>query len=242
VASSLSNAGGSFPTTVGSAIRGAASAEPQERARSWAALVSAYWKPAYKHLRVRWSMPREDARDLVQDFFERAMDKDFFASFDAGRARFRTFFRVCLDRHAANQQKAGRRDKRGGALAATPLDFDEAEDELARAGAAAWESPESCFDREWRRGVLAAAVEALRIECREKGKTGAFTVFERYDLCDGQRPTYDALAEELGMPVTTVTNQLAFARRELRRLALAHLEALCANDEELRADTRHLFE
>jgi RNA polymerase sigma factor (sigma-70 family) len=241
VASSLSSAGGNFPTTVGSAIRGAASTETHERDRSWAVLAAAYWKPAYKHLRVRWGMPREDARDLVQDFFERAMERGFFADFDATRARFRTFFRVCLDRHAANQQKAGRREKRGGPLAAVPLDFDEAEGELARAGAAAWESPESCFDREWRRSVLATAIEALRAECEEKGKASAFEVFSRYDLSEGPRPTYDALAQELGIPATTVTNHLAFTRREVRRLALIHLEALSANDDELRAETRHLF-
>jgi RNA polymerase sigma factor (sigma-70 family) len=240
VSGTISHGDGRFPTTVGSAVRGAASADAGERERSWGALVGAYWKPAYKHLRVRWGLAADDASDAVQDFFARAMEKSFFDGFDPARARFRTFLRTCLDRHFANVRKAQQREKRGGP-AGVALDFDEAERELARADASAWEAPEECFDREWRRGIFAHAVAALRAQLEATGKASAFRLFERYDLGEGPRPTYDDLGRELRMPPTTVTNQLALARRELRRLALEHLQALAANDEELRADTRHLF-
>jgi DNA-directed RNA polymerase specialized sigma24 family protein len=130
------SADGRFPTTRWSAVEGARSADGAERERSWGALVRAYWKPAYKHLRVRWRASPEDAEDALQGFFERAMEKDFFASYEPERARFRTFFRVCLDRFASNEAKARGRLKRGGT--SPPLDFAAAEDEIARAGAAAW--------------------------------------------------------------------------------------------------------
>lgn len=50
-----------------------------------------------------------------------------------------------------------------------------------------------------------------------------FRVFARHDLerlREEDRPSYRALAEEFGLPVTQVTNHLAWARRELRRLVL----------------------
>jgi RNA polymerase sigma factor (sigma-70 family) len=236
------NADGRFPTTRWSAIAGARSADGAERERSWSALVRAYWKPAYKHLRVRWRASPEDAEDAIQGFFERAMQKDFFAAYDPGRARFRTFFRVCLERFVSNEVKARARLKRGGAAAAWPLEFAAAEEEIARAGVAAWESPEDCFEREWRRGVFALAVEALRAHCELKGKGSCFAAFQRYDLCEpAERPTYDALAADLGVAATTVTNHLAYARRELRRLVLEMLAEITASEAELSSESRFVF-
>jgi RNA polymerase sigma factor (sigma-70 family) len=231
---------GQFPTTRRSAVAGASSTDPKERERSWTRLVGAYWKPAYKYARIRWRASPEDAQDQVQSFFAQAMEREFFATFEPSRARFRTFFRTCLDRHLANEDKARHRQKRGGDPRA--LDFDAAEEELARAGAAAWEAPEDSFDREWRRSVFERAVQALRAACEDEGKGDFFRVFERYDLSEAaDRPKYEDLARELGIPLTTVTNRLAWARRELRRRVLAEVEAVTADDAELRAEGRALL-
>src|SRR5262245_53317634 len=116
-----------FPTTRASALMGARSKDEAERKRSWSTLIEAYWRPAYKHVRIRWKRPRVEAEDLLQTFFERAMEKDFFAAYDRDKARFRTFFRVCLDRMVQNEDKSNKRQKRGGGVV---LDFDSAESEL----------------------------------------------------------------------------------------------------------------
>jgi RNA polymerase sigma factor (sigma-70 family) len=228
-----------FPTTRASAVRGVRSEDEEERVRSWAALVAAYWRPVYKHVRVRWRRSPADAEDLTQGFFARAVERDFFASYDPDQARFRTFVRLCLDRFVSNENKAEGRVKRGGGTEIRSLDFDAAEAELASAPAP---SPEDLFDQEWRRVLVASAIDALRDECVEHGRESHFTIFERYDLCsENARPTYDALAKDLGVPTTTVTNRLAFARRELRRLLFSSLEELTATNEERRDEARLLF-
>jgi len=227
-----------FPTTHASTLLGARSADEAERRRSLSALTAAYWRPAYKHVRVRWRKPREDAEDLIQGFFERAMTRDFFARHEPERARFRTFFRVCLDRFVSNAEKARTREKRGGPRALA-LDFDAAESELASAGP---ETPDDLFDREWRRSLFALAIDALRTQCERDGKAPAFRAFERYDLADpDDRPTYDAIARELGVPATTVTNHLAWARRELRRLVLDRLAEVTASPAELHQEAQALL-
>ncbi|MBX3276128.1 MAG: sigma-70 family RNA polymerase sigma factor [Sandaracinaceae bacterium] len=231
-----------FPTTRCSAIAALRSDDAEERRRSWDAVVTAYWRPVYKYVRTRRRASREDAEDLVQAFFARALEKDFFDGYDPERARFRTFLRTCVDRFASNAHKAARRQKRGGGAAALSLDFDGAEDELARVGAATSQSPEDLFDREWRRALFTLAVEALRAECDAKGKPVIFTAFERYDLAEpSERPTYDALAKELDLPATTITNHLALARRELRRLVIERLETITSSRAELRAEARDLL-
>jgi len=229
-----------FPTTRWSALLGARSKDEPERRRSWGALVAAYWKPAYKHVRLRWRAEPADAEDVVQAFFARAMENDFFDSYEPERARFRTFFRTCLDRFASNEHKARSREKRGGGATRLSLDFEGAERELARVAAAP--SPEEVFDKEWRRSVLALAIDALRVECAKAGKERALAAFERYDLAEPDaRPSYDDVATALGVPATTVTNDLAWARRELRRLALSTLGELTATDAELRDESALLF-
>ncbi|HEX6051202.1 MAG TPA: sigma-70 family RNA polymerase sigma factor [Gemmatimonadaceae bacterium] len=240
-----------FPATRHSVIAGIASTDHQERRIAFDALISAYWRPVYKYVRIRWRADRDDAADLTQEFFARAFEKNTLARFDPGRARFRTFLRVCLDGFVANEHKAAGRMKRGGGLSFVSLDFAAAESELqgvpsvngvdgvAMPGA----DDDDFFRREWIRALFADAVAALREACNATGKDVHFTVFQRYDLDEnaGGRPTYAQLASELGIPVTQVTNYLAFARRELRRLVLERLHALSATDDEFRLEARELF-
>jgi RNA polymerase sigma factor (sigma-70 family) len=237
---------GSFPVTRHSVVAGIASTDQETRRIAFDALVSAYWRPVYKYVRIKWRADRDDAADLTQEFFARAFEKGSLGRFDAGRARFRTFLRVCLDGFVANEQKAARRIKRGGAMSFVPLDFTAAESELANVEAlqvGSSEDGDAFFRQEWIRALFVEAVEALRLTCVTSGKQTQFAVFERYDLLaeGAERPTYSQLGAELGIPGTQVTNYLAFARRELRRLVLERLNALCATDEEFRLEARDLL-
>ena len=57
---------------------------------------------------------------------------------------------------------------------------------------------------------------------------------------EGRRPTYAELARQSGLSVSEVTNELAAARREFRRLVLDTLREQCATDEEFEAESRAL--
>jgi RNA polymerase sigma factor (sigma-70 family) len=232
-----------FPATRHSAVREAASADPETRRRGFEALCAAYWKAVYKHLRFT-GISREDAEDLTQGFFARAYEKGFFDPYDPARSRFRTFLRVCLDGFVSNERAAARALKRGGGQPLLSLDFEGAEGELSRVVRAPNADPDEAFRQEWVRSVFAQAVESLRRRAREAGKDAALTIFERYDL-EGpdavEKPSYADLAQELGLPVTQVTNHLAWARREFRRLAIEALASQCGSDEEFQAEARDLF-
>ncbi len=65
-------------------------------------------------------------------------------------------------------------------------------------------------------------------------------VFEDHDLVE-QPPGYAEVARRYGLPETTVTNYLAWARRELRRLLLARLAELTAGERDFRREARELF-
>jgi RNA polymerase sigma factor (sigma-70 family) len=225
-------------------IEASRSDDPADRARAAETLAAAYWRPVYKYLRLRWSLPREDAEDLTQEFFALATEKEFFARFDPARARFRTFLRVCVDAQASNARKAAQRLKRGGSFRIVSLDVDAAEADLAPAATVSAQDADAYFRQEWTRDLLERSVETLRDRCRTFGKDVHFALFERYDLHAGDpdaRPTYASLGAEFALPVTQVTNHLAFVRRELRRIVVERLRALCASEQELRAEVREML-
>jgi DNA-directed RNA polymerase specialized sigma24 family protein len=241
-------AGDRFPQTRRSVLLAARDADPVVRRQGWEALVGGYWKPVYKVLRTRWRLGREDAEDLTQEFFASALDRGTFERYDPARARFRTYLRTCLDGFAANERKAAHRLKRGGGQATVSLeavlDFEVAEAELLRFGAADGLDPDEYFHREWVRALFDLAVGDVRRWCEDTGKGVHFRLFERYDLEGSdaaERPTYAELAAEHGLPATQVTNFLAAVRRELRKRVLARLRELTATEEEYRSEARHLL-
>jgi len=234
-----------FPATRPSVIRDLASPDPEARAAACDALARSYWRPVYLYIRFRWRRDAADAQDLTQEFFARVFEREYLARYDPAKARFRTFVRTCLDGFLANEQKAASRLKRGGGHAITSVDVSRFDADLAAHARSEDGDPEVWFHREWVRGLFADAVDALRARCDEAGHPRAFALFQRYDLDDdagaGGRPTYAALARELAMTVTDVTNELAWGRRAFREIVLDTLRRVCATDEEFRAEARDLL-
>ncbi|HEY0763337.1 MAG TPA: hypothetical protein VGD61_13290 [Pyrinomonadaceae bacterium] len=231
-----------FPVTNHSAIANARSDDQVTRQRALDIILTSYWKPVYKYIRLKWQASNEDAKDLTQGFFANTFEKDHFANYDAAKASFQTFLRTCLDGFVANERKAGRRLKRGGDMDHYQLDFAAAEDELAAHALSATLSPEDYFHREWVRWMFTLAVDAFRHRCEETGRTVHFDLFERYDLNDdSSEVSYASLGQEFGLEPATVTNYLAAARRDFRRIVLEKLREITATDEEFRTEARSLL-
>jgi RNA polymerase sigma factor (sigma-70 family) len=231
-----------FPTTQHSIIQAVGDADPVRRQQALDTLISVYWRPAYLHLRLKWGHDRHAAEDLTQEFFARTLEGGFFERFDPARARFRTFLRTAIDHLAANQRRDQARRKRGGAAMHLSLDFDGAEQEIG--AQVVPDDPDERFHREWIRSLFTMAVAALRAECADQGHDQRFRLFQRCDLdpAEGaERPSYKELAAEFKLPVTQVTNHLAWARREFRRLVLERLQQLSGSEAEYRSEARELF-
>jgi len=231
-----------FPATRHSIVAAIRSDGAETRRAAFDTLAGAYWKPVFKYIRLKWRVSPEDAADLTQAFFLRAFEKSFFAGFDPARARFRTYLRTCLDGFVSNVRKADGRLKRGGGVTLISIDVGEAERELQQQAANAVDDFDAYFHREWLRGLFASAAARLRETCAARGRPHRYALFEQYDLVDepDDRPTYGELARRFGLSAVDVTNELAAARREFRRLVLESLRELCASDEEFEAECRAL--
>jgi RNA polymerase sigma factor (sigma-70 family) len=235
---------GAFPPTRYAVILASSSPDPEARKQAFEALVAAYWKPIYRYIRFKRRKTNEDAKDLTQAFFTRALDKGFFQRFDPAKARFRTYLRVCLDGFLSQEQKSAACGKRGGDRAFLSLDFESAEGDVCGQHLSAQLDSDELFHREWVRSVFSLAVEELRRQCAMANKTVHFALFERYDL-EGPdstyKSTYAELAQEFGLTVSQVTNYLARIRQEFRKLVLEKIRATTGSDEEFRAEAQRLL-
>src|SRR5712671_525766 len=230
-----------FPATRNSALAAIRAGAPEERRRALSALAGAYWRPVYGYLRLHWRKPHDEAADLTQDFFAHLIESDLLARFDPARARLRTFLRACIDGVAAGEDRAARRLKRGGGAVAVPFDFEGARAEIEQAAGSA-DAPDVLFEREWARGLFAAALERLQQLCAQEGKSQHFALLEAYDLGAGtERSSYAELARGFGIAATDVTNRLAWARRKLREVLLDLLRECTGSESELREEARALL-
>lgn len=229
-----------FPTTRHSVIERLRSDAPEPRREAFGDLVDGYWRPVYKYLRVKWRLAAEDAEDAAQAFFAEAFEKSWFERFDPEKARFRTFVRVCLDRLVMNRQQAAGRDKRGAARVAS-VDFAAAESELAGQAPSVPPDADAFFQQEFVRALFDRAVTAMRDDALARGRELHWTLFERYDLAAGEKPSYAALAAEFSLTPGQVTGYLAQMRGAFRAHAVASLEALCVDREEFRREARDLL-
>jgi RNA polymerase sigma factor (sigma-70 family) len=232
-----------FPPTRLSLVARMRSDDAETRRLALGTLIEAYWKPVYKYLRLKWRLGPDEAADLTQEFFTASLERDVLARYDADRARFRTYLRLCVDGFASNVRKAEGRLKRGGGVTTVSLDFETAEGELRHHEPSVPADVDEMFYQEWVRALFQLAVADLRASAEASGREVMFQVFERYDLVEpaGERPTYAALASELGLTPATVTNHLAAMRRQFRRHVLHRLRELTTTDDEFEAEAKRLL-
>ncbi|MFN0168032.1 MAG: RNA polymerase sigma factor [Bryobacteraceae bacterium] len=230
-----------FPETRHTLMEAARGNDPAERRRAEKTLLAAYWKPVYKYLRLKWRLANEDAKDLTQGFFTRAVDREFFASYDPSRGGFRTYLRVCLDRFCSSEHERSRRGKRGGGATLLPLEFETAEGELRELEVDSGFNVEQFFHSEWVRSVFDIALSRFQARCASKGKEVHCRLFLRYDLEGGPELSYRALAEEFQLAATDVTNYLHWARKTFREVVRETVGELTGSEREFQEEMRVLL-
>jgi hypothetical protein len=234
---SIGGPGAAFPSTRPSIVAAATSDDGTRRRDAQETFVASYWKPIYKYIRIKWRKGNEDAKDLTQAFLTEFLDSGL-GRFDAARGSLRTFVRVSVDGFVSHDARAASRLKRGGGVIVLPME--DGAGDLVDFAADPGVSMEDYFHREWQRQIFALGVGDLRALAHAAGKEVPLAIFEAHDLVDDP-PSYGVLAATFQLTPATVTNHLAWARRELRRLVLARIDAATASASEAAAEARALF-
>ncbi|MFO0612802.1 MAG: sigma-70 family RNA polymerase sigma factor [Polyangiaceae bacterium] len=224
-----------FPPTRASLVAQLDDRDPVARARALDALVRHYGAPVHAYLRARFPSNAEEARDLTQAFFAKAIEDGTLRSFDPARGRFRSFIKLCAERFALNERKAARRLRRGGAV--VHVDVDAVERTLEAMGPGL--DPDEAFHRVWLETFLRGGLEELEADCRARGREIQFEVFQFLVMAPAPEPdgapkarSYADAAAHLHTSVSKVTNYLFTMKRMLREILTRRLREACSSEEE----------
>ena len=232
-----------FLTTRWSLVRRAGARDATSQ-RALDDLCRQYWYPLYAFLRRRGT-DSEEARDLVQGFFCRLIEKEELASVvpESARGRFRSFLMKGLHHFTTNEWDRARALKRGGGQVSFSLEGGEAESRY-RFEPADLTAPEHLFLRRWALTLIDATVLRLEAEFAARGRG---EVFQALRSClDGGTPEapYAETARKLAMTegaVKVAVHRMRTRFREIFREEVAHtLEDPADVDDEITALMRAL--
>ncbi|MBS0263754.1 MAG: sigma-70 family RNA polymerase sigma factor [Planctomycetes bacterium] len=185
-----------FPTTRWNLVLQSGNPQAPLAQESLAELCGSYWYPLYAYIRRRGYGP-DEARDLTQDFFARALEKGLLAEADPTRGRFRAFLRAVCAHFLANRRDWDQAQKRGGGRTVVPIDSVDAEGRYARELADEL-TPERIYDRTWALTLLGRVLDRLGQEYDDAGKVATFQALRDLLSGDPEVHSYAAVAARLG--------------------------------------------
>ena len=202
-------------------------------------LCRTYWFPLYAYVRRR-GHTKEDAEDLVQEFFARFLEKNYLAGLSAERGRFRAFLLAALKHFLANEWDKSQAQKRGGGAAHLSLDWQTADTKF-QVAATNEPSPDKAFDREWALALLAKVIERLQQECAADGKAKLFEQLKIFITTGKGALSHADAAKKLGMDETAVRVAVHRLRKRYRQLLRDEISQTLADESQVDEEMRALF-
>lgn len=229
--------GHAFPTTRWSQVIVAG----QEQGASAVALnelCRKYWRPIYAFARYR-GCPPHDAEDLTQAYFARLLERDYLLKASQERGRFRAFlihdFKFFLSNHRGREQA----EKRGGSVSFIPLDVAWAESRHEPAAPANADA-DAYFDRQWALEIVRHAKAEVAADYDKQGKKALFDTLQSGLVSSPDTVTYTAWEQKFGVTAGALKTALSRLRERFRAALEAQILETVANEDELKAEMRHL--
>jgi len=204
-----------------------------------AELCRIYWYPLYAFVR-RSGHRREEAEDLTQEFFGRLLARNWLASVDRTKGRFRAFLLATMKHFLANEWRRTQAERRGGKLQLVPLDVSDAEERYYREPSDSL-TPELLFERRWALTILENVFAALRAEMERAGKGELFETLKDLLSPDARHLSHAEAGRRLGMSEDSIKMTVYRLRKRYRDLLRAHIAATVTTNAEIDLEIRELF-
>lgn len=227
-----------FESTHWSLVLAAKHRSDPDGRKAFSDLCETYWLPLYAFVRQKVTDPHR-AQDLVQSYFQRAMEKNFVADADPDRGRFRTFLLASISNFMANEWDRQSAKKRGGGQTFVSIDYEQGE-ELLSQSMLSRETAEQHFERTWAITLLGQVLQQLEAEYKASGKS---------ELCSGLLPfltrsasgSYAKAADDLDMTTGAVRVAVHRLRSRYRDLVRAEIRNTISDPAEVDDEVHRLF-
>lgn len=215
-----------------------AQAESPAAQKALEILCSAYWRPLYGFVR-RQGLTREEAQDLVQEFFARLLEHRNLDTVRREKGRLRSYLLVSIKRFLASEQNRASRVKRYESGPHIPLDelleSDVADVELTET----W-SADRLYERHWALAVLEQVLGRLESEYRAAGNAVLFDRLKEFLVGEPGLRTQAEIATELGMTENAVKQAFHRFRQRYRLLLREEVAHTVAQAGDVEGELRHL--
>jgi DNA-directed RNA polymerase specialized sigma24 family protein len=230
---------GAFVATHWSVVITAARQDTTRAEAALEELCRAYWQPLFYYVRRR-GYGEEAARDLTQSFFARLLERQWLASAEKEKGRFRTFLLTAMERFLANEWHRERALKRGGGRPDVPIQCDTTG---LRYGVDPPDlrTPEQDFEYRWAVVLLEQVLQRLQSEYENRRQGTLFAALKSCLVGERRGQPYAALAVELGMGETAVKVAVHRLRKRYRELLRAEIAGTVPNEQEVDEEMHYLF-
>lgn len=232
-----------FPVTHWTDVFDARSDNEPRRQAALEGLLTTYWKPVYCYLRSK-GHDKEASKDLTQGFFhEVVLGRDLIQNADRARGKLRTFLLMALERYAVSTQRAETAKRRMPEGGLVRLEWIE---ELSMPDTVHRGAPHEVFDYVWASSLLDRVLAEVGEECRRKGKSSHWQVFQARVLQpimdDSKPPSLTQLCAEYGIPKETRASKMILAVKRWFRAALRrHVRQFVGSEAEVDEEIRYLL-
>jgi RNA polymerase sigma factor (sigma-70 family) len=201
-------------------------------------LCRTYWRPLYGFVR-RQGLGREEAQDLVQEFFARLLEHRNLETVRREKGRLRSYLLVSVKRLLASERhRAGgvKRYETGSHVALEELPESELTDfELGEAL-----SPDRLYERRWALALLDQVLTRLETDYQAAGNAMLFDRLKEFLVGEGGRPTQAEIASELGMTENAVKQAFHRFRQHYRELLREEIAQTVIAPGDVEDELRHL--
>jgi RNA polymerase sigma factor (sigma-70 family) len=201
-------------------------------------LCRTYWRPLYGFVRKQ-GLGREEAQDLVQEFFARLLEHRNLDTVRREKGRLRSYLLVSLKRFLATERHRASGVKRYESGPHIPLDellkSEFADFELAET----W-SADRLYERHWALAVLEQVLTRLESEYRAVGNAALFDQLKEFLVGERGRPTQAEIATELGMTENAVKQAFHRFRQRYRVLLREEIAHTVVQAGDVEGELRHL--
>ena len=201
-------------------------------------LCRTYWRPLYGFA-CRQGLTREEAQDVVQEFFARLLEHRNLDAVRREKGRLRSYLLVSLKRFLASERRRASGVKRYETGPHIPLD------ELLESEAADFElvetwSADRLYERHWALSVLGQVLTRLESEYKAAGNAVLFDRLKEFLVGERGRPTQAEIASELGMTENAVKQAFHRLRQRFRMLLREEIAHTVAQPGDIEGELRHL--
>jgi RNA polymerase sigma-70 factor (ECF subfamily) len=227
-----------FTTTHWSAVLEAQGETPAAH-KALEILCRTYWRPLFGFAR-RQGLTREEAQDLVQEFFAGLLAHRNLNTVRREKGRLRSYLLVSVKRFIASERHRASGVKRYESGPHIPLD------ELLESEAADFElaetlSADQLYERRWALAMLEQVITRLESEYRATNNAALFDRLKEFLVGEQARPLQADIGAELGMTENAVKQAFHRFRQRYRVLLREEIAHTVMAPGDVEDELRHLI-